>query len=194
MPTPPPSIDPSIKVIKTFTYRGAVKTYSNRYHFDNLKPTDNTHWTTLSDAIVAAEKATIHSTSGVTIVGTSGYDAGSEIPVFSKTYTTVGTATFTSAGIVAGDSCALVRYSTAQRTTKNHPIYLFNYVHPAFNQGSIGDQLNPTQKTTLETYAAAWVAGFSDGTVTHHRCGPQGHVATGYRVDPWIRHRDFPAG
>jgi len=192
---PSPSIDPSIKVLKTFTYRGSPRVWSNRYYFDNLAPTDSTHWTTLADAITTAEKAVYPTTAGFSITGVLGYDAGSDVPIFSKTYSLAGTGSFGSTVNAPGDCAALVRYTTAARSSKNHPIYLFNYYHCVQGPTSGGgDILNANQKSALQTYAALWVAGFSDGTVTHHRCGPHGHPATGYLVDGNIRHRDFPAG
>lgn len=194
-PPPPPSIDPSIKVIKSFVYRGATRSFSNRYHFDNLKPADNTKWTTLSDAVVLAEKAIYQSVAGFAITGTVGYDAGSEVPVFSKSYSTAATGSFANAQITPGDTAALVRFSTGQRSLKNHPIYLFNYYHNAFGSTALdGDRLNPAQQTAMLSYANAWVTGFSDGSVTHHRCGPQGHVALGATVNQYLTHRDFPRG
>jgi hypothetical protein len=182
--------------VKRFTYRGAPREWSNRYHFDNLVPTDNTKWTTLADAVVNAEKAIYQPVSTTfQIVEAVGYDAGSEIPVFSKAYTTTVTGSFANAVDQAGDVVALVRYSTNARSEKNHPIYLFNFHHGAKGSTALSiDELNAAQKTAITTYAGLWVTGFSDGAVTHHRCGPQGHVATGVLVNNYLRHRDFPSG
>lgn len=184
---------PSLKVLKTFTFKGATKQWSNRYFFSDSAPADNTKWTTLSDAVTAAEKAIHDASYGSTIVGTVGYDAGSEVPVFSKTYALAGTAGWNAlAARESGEVCAVVRFSTADRTSKNHPIYLFKYYHGAFVASSANpDTLYSGQKTAIDTYAANWITGFSDGVVNHHLCGPYGHLATGRLVQTYTTHRDF---
>jgi hypothetical protein len=125
---------PSIRVVKSFNYRGVLREFSNRYHFSGGTPT--------------------------------------------------------------GDVAALVRYSTASRTEKNHPLYLFNYYHSALMNNSLAtiDQLNTAQRTAMGTYASAWISGFSDGGHTCIRCGPNGDVATGQLVNLLLTHRDFPRG
>jgi hypothetical protein len=183
----------SLRVIKQGTFKGGTRRWSNRYHFDGGAPADATHWTTLSDAVVNAEKASLNGSQ--TIVETIGYAAGSEVPVFTKVYSTAGTNAGTTGHIsVPLEVAGLVRYSTAARSTKNHPIYLFNYVHGALVHDGVGGQdvLDATWKSALQTYATAWITGFSDGTVTHHRASPNGSLATGSIVEEYTTHRDFP--
>jgi hypothetical protein len=181
---------PSLLVKKTFTYRGASKVFTNRYHFSGGVPADSAHWTTLSDAVVLAEKVIYGS--GVTIVETVGYAAGSDIPVFTKTYTTAGTGTFASWTAVPGDCAAMVRFATDAFSTRNHPIYLWSWYHGVgFLNTGLPDVLNTAQKTAIATYSASWITGFSDGTNTYHRAGPRGAVALSQTVDASVRHRDF---
>lgn len=187
---------PSIKIEKTFTFKGSSRIWSNRYHFTDGEPADSTKWTTFADAIVAAEKAIYDTTNGSTITQAVGYAAGSDVPVFTKTYSVAGTANWTAlAAREAGEVCALLRFSTNDRTTKNHPIYLFNYFHSAFVASSASpDTLYAAQRTAIDTYGANWITGFSDGVVQHHRCGPNGQLATGRLVATYTTHRDFPRG
>lgn len=178
-------------------YRGGVKLYSNRYHFNGGTPATTGEWTALSDAVVTAEKA-IHPSGSpsapvVQIVETVGYAAGSEVGVFQKAYSTNGT--LATAGLVycPGECAALVKFLTAARSTKNHPIYAFNYYHCISSNGvGAEDNLRTAIKTAMETYATAWITGFSDGTHTLVRATPNGAGCTSRVVSPLITHRDFP--
>lgn len=186
----------SIRVVKQFTYRGVVRTFSNRYHIGTATVPDAAHWTTLSDAITAAEKLIFMSLAngGAKIVQTVGYDPGSEIPVFTKTYALDGTLAGASGNPTPGDAAGLIRYSTPDRSTKNHPIYCFNYYHAICANAAVAshDQVAAAQLTVMQTYAAAWLTGFSDGVTTYKRSRPTGDLCTGSLVQTFLTHRDLP--
>ncbi len=182
---------PSVRIVKSFDYRGNAQEFSNRYHFTGGTPADNTAWNTLFDAVVADEKEIFQA--DITIVKAVGYAAGSEVPVHDKVYTVAGTGSFFGSALCPGDCAALVRYATAAKSSRNHAIYLFNYYHGVLRDtGGDADDLNGPQKTALEEYADDWLAGFSDGTNTYVRAGPNGANATSRIVKPEITHRDFP--
>src|SRR6266567_5113042 len=189
---PTPDTKNSIVIKKSGGYRAGTKVWSNRYHFEGDLPGSPADWQTFADNIVAEEKLIYHNE--ITIVQAIGYDASTATStnphgdaVFAADYATTGTF---SPGVnyvgAPGDCASLVRYSTPARSTKNHPVYLMNYYHGVFNESNGADNLSPTQKTALEEYADDWIAGFSDGTENHERCGPRGAVAISRRVDPYV--------
>jgi len=162
---------PSIRIVKTFDYRGNAQEFSNRYHFSGGTPTDDAEWETLADSVVDAESEVFQS--NIEIIRAVGYEAGSEVPVFTKVYTTAGVGSFFGSAMCPGDCAALIRYATPAVSVRNHAIYLFNYYHGVMRDtGGDADDLNTPQKTALEDYADLWLAGFSDGAHTLVRAGP----------------------
>jgi hypothetical protein len=114
--------------------------------------------------------------------------------VFTKTYSLDGTGAFTGFAAAVGDAAALIRYSTSDRSSKNHPIYCFNYYHGVGTSGVVStkDTLIASQRSAMQTYAADWLTGFSDGTNTYTRARPNGNQCSGSLVEALLTHRDLP--
>lgn len=187
-----PSTRASIKISYTIPYRGGSRVWSCRFHLNTATPpADATHWAALALALRTDLKAGI--SSGLSIVGSKGYAPGSEVPVWQETVSVAGT--LASGSPATGDSAVMVRWTTDQRSSKNHPIYLFNYFHGASWSGSgSSDTLLAAQKSVYDTFAAKFAtggAGYSDGSVTYHRAGPYGAVGLVGSCDQYVRHRDF---
>jgi hypothetical protein len=184
-----------VKVVKNFAYRAGTREWSNRYHFTGGSPSDHTHWSTLFAAIVAAEKL-IYGPE-VTITECVAYEAGSDLPLFTDSFSQAGTFSPNADDVrMPGDCCYVGVYTTAARSAKNHPVYLFSYWHGVYGKETLApDVVAPDQATQIRGYQTSWVAGFSDGAVTHVRAGPNGASATDFIVPavPYIKHRDFPS-
>jgi hypothetical protein len=172
----------SITIVKTFTYRDAPEEYTNTYHFRESWPADDTHWKTLADAVIAAEKA-VHLPDSV-IVRAIGHKGGDKIAVFDYDYLSHSTqvaGTFSGGGgPTSGDVAGWVRWPTTAKTSNGKPIFLRSYFHnctPLGFTATTKDEPHGLWKTAMETFGNAWVTGFSDGANTYHRCGPKG--ATG---------------
>lgn len=173
-------------------YRGTTRQASSVYHFNGGFPSGSGPATTFMDAIVTAEKAI--RTNAHTINLVSLYPAGSNVASFSKVYSTAGTLAAGTSNGAPADVCCLLRWSTAAVTSKNHPIYLFNYLRgiQLVQQVASDPQIYGAQVTAIDTYAAAWIAGFSDGTNTYVRAGPNGATALSHLTEVYPHHRDFP--
>jgi hypothetical protein len=182
----------SIRVKKSFVFRGAAKVWSNRYHFDGSAIGDSAAMNTFMDGVVLAEKA-IHG-SQVTIVECNCFAPGSDVAIATKTYSTAGTLSITGGSACPGECAAILRMATTKKSTKNHPVFVFSYFHGVFFNTSSGvpDNILAAEKTAIEGYADSWKNGLSIGGRTYIRTTPDGHLTTGRVVSPYIGHRDFP--
>lgn len=190
MPTPIPT-QASIVIKKEILYRGSGRFYSNRYFFGGLTSLTSTTFNNLADAIEAGEK--LVTSSWISYAEAVGYDGGSNVSVFSKTLSGGGSRTHSSEHLCPGDCAALLRFSTAARTSKGHPIYLFKYIRGAYyDSESDPDLLSTDMAAKMSTFGTALVTGYSDGTTDQPISGPFGATATGRTVEQYITHRDFP--
>lgn len=182
-----------MRLIMTLPFKGGTRQWSNRYHFSGGTPADVGHWHTLFENVAGQFENCVASVQ--TLATAVGYAAGSDVPVATEVLGITGTlAPDTGNAEQAGEVAALTRYATDARTSKNHPIYCFNYVHGTYahtGEGD-GDLLSASQKSNLEDFAAAWVAGFTDGTHTLVRASPNGAICRDPIVEEYLTHRDFP--
>ena len=188
-----PPTRPSIQVIKTMTYRGNTgHTWSNRYFLNGISSLTTTTATEIMDAIAAQEPLIYFTDQKITQM--VAYNPGSDVPLLEKTYNVVGEAVLTGANPSPGDAAAVARFKTTQRTSKNHPVYLFKYWHGVWwAQGGSPDDILPAQRTLFDAYAQKWVQGivYGGGAGTVTMCGPYGAVAQDHLILQNLRHRDF---
>lgn len=171
---------PSITIVKRFTYRGALEEFSNTYHFSGTTPATAAAWKTLADAMIAAEAPTVPADVG--FVNAYGYEAGNDHSVAQIDYriapNTVVTGSFSlgAASLAPGDVAATTRWPTPDLTSRGKRIYLRKFWHCVAVAGpAASDNLLGTQRTALNTFAAKLIDGTLPGSFKY--CGPQGAVA-----------------
>lgn len=173
--------NPSLTIIKQFSYRGNDEEWGNTYFFTGPEPSSDTEWKALADAVIADETAIYDST--VEVVRAIGHKAGDSVAVWGYDYASGSGAvpgTFTGGGTgdrCSGDVAVWVRWHTDQLTSRGKPIYLRNYFHGAYAVGTSAttrDQVHADQRTALEALGAAWNAGYTVDGTDRERTGPHG--------------------
>jgi hypothetical protein len=186
----------SVRIVKSFDYRGETRLFSNRYYIGVNYPADDAHWATLINNVVAVEERIwpAPALGGVHMVEAHGYKPGTDVPVYSTTMNAASGNLFDNWQPAPGDCAAVVKWTTPDRSTKNHPIYCWNYFHAiGIPSGLVPpDNVQTQQLSAIQTYANDWIAGFSDGTRVYKRSRPSGNLCLAAVAEPMITHRDLP--
>lgn len=181
----------SVQIRKSMPYRGNTVVWSNRWFFDKTAlPSDSD-----KDAIVTTifNQEQIQYSPRVTFLDGIWRAVGSEVPVHTSPLSGSGSMVVTSMSPCPGDCAAVLRFSTTQRTSKNHPIYLFKYFHDVYYvTGANVDTMDNVQEGRILALGNMFVSGITQGGITYKGAGPRGAVAQGASVSPLISHRDFP--
>lgn len=181
-----------MRVLYESTYKGGVKTWSTRVYWSvAVNPTDAV-WDALAAGLDPYVKAFI--TPRSTHKGYTCYDIGSDVPVRQIDRNVVGTFDPTTPQWNPLEVSILARYSTTQRTTKNHPIYLFQYLRDGMTQPGQADRelVNTDQKEDVRQFVQKLVDGFVIGGSTYKKSSRYGAVAQSVIVEQYLTHRDFP--
>lgn len=181
-----------VKVTWSSPYRGGTKQWSQLWHFDG--PTTwsgSTEFDTFTDALKGQLLGLLPS--DTTLVEMVGYNAGSFVPVYTHGYSLAGTSSASGGVVTPLEDCALVRFTTTQRSSKNHPIYLFKWFHAVRAGGSgSAETLDSGLKSNINSNMGTILGGLSDGTNTRFYCGPFGAVAQTRTVETYTHAREFP--
>jgi hypothetical protein len=149
------------------------------------------------DALVADQKPYIKPAlpTYTTLVEALAYGAGSDVPVATTSINEACTFPAASTTPTPLEVCALFRFGTTQRTVKNHPVYLFQYLHGiGIMPGQSDHELLDTNMTeNIRQWLARWVSGIAISGTTYKKAGPKGAVAQSLHVPIYTTHRDFPS-
>lgn len=184
---------PKLKFKFTFFRKGTLHPWSTSLWLDN-DVADQAEFEELVDACTTGSAAKLQDCffDDVYITDAHYYAPGSDIIEYARSMSLQGTLTGTGAECPS-DAASLARWATDFRTSKMHPIYLFNYLHGCRSNPAVpgGDTLAGAQNEAQTAFFQRFVDGIVAGGTTVHRCGPAGQVAQEVHVENFITHRDF---
>lgn len=172
-------------------YRGGAKVWSNLWHWTGASWASQGQVDTFAGNLWDTIKGQV--LAGTTFVEAVAYNAGSFLPVYTHTSGAAGTYTDASNPQAPLEASALWRFTTDQRTSKNHPIYLFKWFHHVQTEGLTSpDSLRNGLHSGMGGAISDILAGITDGTNTRNYCGPFGAVAQTGTCNSLLHMREFP--
>lgn len=182
---------PGVKFVFSSPYRGGTKTWSTKVYVNGPDWASQAQFNAYVDAVWGDWITRIATTT--TFVEAVAYDAGSFLPVFTYAKNAAGTYSLSGLQLAPLEACILLRYTTTARTSKNHPIYLWNYIHNVPTNGATSPDVPASGfKSGWDTRAAALVTGYSDGTQVRKRAGPRGAIAQAGACETYLHMHEFP--
>lgn len=166
---------PKIKFNMTIPYRGTSKTWSTSMHFNGGFPASLSAATTLISNMVTDFKAGVRA--DVEFVNALLYPNDTDPFEYNVAIETFGSLPTSDGTDQAAIICALLSWTTDARNSRGGPVYLRNFIHGAETQSGDLDAIVSAQKSALQTFAAKFDdagVGYSDGTNTYKRAGPNG--------------------
>lgn len=182
---------PSGKLVWQSPYRGGTRLWSNRYYVTGPDWSGSTQFHTWVDAVWGQlQGATLAAT---TLVEAVAYQGGSDLPFDTYSIGAAGTKSLGTSWRAPLEECLLLKFTTTARSTKNHPIYLFKFIHCVPTGGATSPDIPDSgYVSTATSRYGNFVSGLSDGTNNRILCGPRGAVAQSMVVETYLHHRDFP--
>lgn len=182
---------PSLKLTFSSPYRGGQHSWSCKFHFAGGYPTTSGERIAFYHAVRDGLKVGLLDTTNIT-GGWLYPDDTSPSDWYSGVDTTGGSIAPHTSGDQALYVAALLRWTTTQRNSRGGPIYLRNFIHGVKQDTADFDMVIAAQQSALDGFAhdfSAAGAGFSDGTHTLNRAGPNGAVGQAGTCNTYVSHR-----
>ena len=191
VPAPAPT-QAAIRFIFRTTYKGGTKQWSTKFFLNNT----NVPTQAVLDAFVTDQKPYIKPAlpTYTTLVEALAYGPGSDVPVATAAINEACTFPAASTQPTPLEVAAYFRFATTQRTAKNHPIYLGQYIHGVGIMPSQADHelLDTNMAENIRQWLVRWVNGITISGTVYKKAGPRGAVAQSLLVPIYVTHRDFP--
>lgn len=169
---------PSLKFGFEIPYRGGTKFTSTKFHFNGGTPSSDAEWLALWSAMWTDLRLGI--AADVLLTNVNGYPNDTSPSAYVWVGSSRGSFDRSADLSQAAINCALLSWTTDARNSRGGPVYLRNFIHCVTAESETDlDTLLTAQLTPLNAFAAKFDdagAGYSDGTNTHKRAGPNGAV------------------